>query len=261
MPGKTKLRFFLIVFKLLLFFWIDTRSILLASSIDGSPLSIHENNFLLIGAEDSPYSKNIVFKFQLSAKLKILESPFYFAYTQRSFMDVASYSFPFYDHNYRPEFFYVQGIAGKKILKALQLGVLHSSNGKGEDSSRGWNYVYLKLYFKSGRAYFEPKFIVALLLDQDNNPDLRQYYGALKLNLGYRWPNNVEWSASVYPGIQFDKYSVETNFNIPWKVIFKKLDEKTITSLWFHAYHGFGETLLGYNQITQSISLGFGIRG
>ncbi|MCI5072129.1 phospholipase A [bacterium] len=260
MQHKAKKQLFFICFKLSLFFLLSQHTVAFSLDRDDSPLSLYKNNFLVTGVENSPYSKNVVFKFQLSAKLQILESPFFFAYTQRSFMDIASYSFPFYDHNYRPELFYIQAIAGKTMLQAMQLGFLHSSNGKDGDNSRGWNYFYLKLYFSKGGFYFEPKLIAAFLLDQDNNPDLRQYYGPLKLNLGYRWSNDVEWSAVVHPGIKFDKYSVETHFNIPWKVFFKHLEDKTVTSLWLQAYYGFGETLLGYNQITQSISLGFGIR-
>lgn len=253
MPIRRILLFFSICF------WMSNSY---ASGIEGQPLSIYEDNTMLFGVEDSPYSKNMVFKFQISAKLQILDSPFYLAYTQRSFMDVGHESYPFYDHNYRPEFFYVQRIHGKKILQAMQLGIAHSSNGKDGDDSRGWNYVYLQLYLKKGRVYLQPMLIIPFLIDKKSNPDIRDSYGFIKANLGYRWPNGIELSSNVYAGQRFNRYAVATHFSIPWNVILNRKDgSQFVTSLWLQAYHGYGETLLGYNTITQSIALGLGIRG
>lgn len=229
-----------------------------ASGIDRTPISVYEDNYLLTGFDDSSYTGGAQLKFQISAKLQLAQSPLHIAYTQRSFMDLISESFPFYDHNFRPELFYAKSTRG--WLKGWQVGFAHESNGREDPSSRSWNYLYARGYFKFGLFYLRPQIHFPFLLD-DQNKNFREYRGYVQWAMGYVFKERSEFSLETRVGGKFDRGLIILNASLPWENVFKNLNYSSATALWLQFTQGYGEALLGYDQNNWNLTLGLGIRG
>ncbi len=72
---------------------------------------------------------------------------FHFAYTQTSFWDLKDSSAPFEDTSYKPELFWVSRNLSSADASVkglfLQSGFQHESNGRGGDTSRSTNFLYI----------------------------------------------------------------------------------------------------------------------
>ncbi|MCB0272875.1 MAG: phospholipase A [Bdellovibrionales bacterium] len=230
-----------------------------AENVGNEPqdLSIYEDTYALIGPDTTGLADDLVFKFQISSKLKILDSNLYLAYTQRSFMDVMEGSFPFFDHSFRPEVLYRKYAHHEEPLRWWQISILHESNGREEPFSRSWNQISGRLLFQWSSWYVLPQLWIPFLVDNDNFTD---FMGFGSLTFGHLWKNDVRLSAWVRPGSKFEKAAVRADLSVPWGSLFSSYKKRTSTGLWLQAFHGYGDSLLGYDMRSTSIAVGFGIQ-
>lgn len=222
-----------------------------------------------------PDSPNV--KFQVSLRYQLLnrhgwlaqQAPFLkglnFAYTQRSLWDLSAPSQTFLDTSYMPEVFYLwQRVDGGQwadwFRLDLQGGVQHESNGRGGLASRSLNMVYAWPSVTFGRpdgfqAKLAPRawvYVGGLL----ENPDVPEYrgYGELRLTLG--WPQSLQLLTTGRLGEGARHGSVQLDLTYPMMRLFSGS-----FSLYLHAQYftGYGESLLLYNERSESWRLGFSL--
>lgn len=241
------------------------------------PFSIlaHKPNYLLPFSYNDKIKQNDAYKdgdsmqkleieFQISFKMPLAQniagSDFsaYFAYTQVSFWQAYNFnnSSPFRETNYEPELF-VQwdgnvdlGDSGWK-LQAATFGFTHQSNGRAEPLSRSWNRLEGRVALAYGDLVlaFNPWHRFKESSDDDNNPDLLDYYGHGKLTAAYKFDEHV-LSMTTRNNFEsgFSKGSIEATWSFP---IYQKVRG------YVKGFSGYGNSLIEYNQYTNT--LGFGI--
>jgi outer membrane phospholipase A len=215
-------------------------------------------------------------KFQISLAYQLLNSDgplaekvpalkgFQIAYTQTSLWDLSAPSAPFYDTSYKPEFFY----AWKNVTRAeptnwfqldLQGGLKHESNGKDGAASRSLNIVYFRPTLTVGRddglqLALQPR-VWAYLGDLSDNPDIADYRGYADLRAVAGWKRGLQLSALARIGNNGNHGSVQLDLTYPTMRFFGSF------SLYLDVQYftGYGESLLGYNQKSQELRVGFAL--
>ncbi len=176
-------------------------------------------------------------RFQLSFKFRLFvpEDPrsrglldnLYFGYTQFSLWDLSAPSAPFRDTSYRPSLYYylpdlgVQNrLFSRFIQPTMNVGNLNDYHLT----------VAPKLY-----TYLGPT---------SDNPDIADYRGHMDLKLAYGKPDGAEVAALLRKGKLGGKGSIETQLSYP----LSRLLPGTAGYLMMSYFHGYGESLLTYNQ-------------
>ncbi|MGM0518556.1 MAG: phospholipase A [Campylobacterota bacterium] len=204
--------------------------------------------------------KNVETKFQFSIQKPIITNLFgldetiSFAYTQKSFWQTTKHSAPFRETNYMPEIFMKAPIEDK-YLKAYKLSFVHESNGQDKQYSRSWNRVYLESFFQFDELFIIPKIWFRIPEDKkdDDNPDIEDYYGYGDLKLAYPYKNHL-LELSLKNNLKFNKNnksSVKLDYTFPLGI------SGSDTFGYLQLFHGYGDSLIDYNQRTNRI--GFGI--
>ena len=200
-------------------------------------------------------------KFQISIKKPIFENFFgldeelYFAYTQTAWWQLYATSAPFRELNYAPELFLELPlkIQGFNMLKNTRIGLLHQSNGKGNENfeSRSWNRIYSSFLFVHNRFALSPRFWY--IIDEsslNDNKDIAKYMGYFDLQFGYLGKNT--FIATLYRNnldLESNKGAFEFNagFDLFNNGIF-----------WYVQYfNGYGESLIDYHKLMHKLSIGF----
>ncbi|WP_192036400.1 phospholipase A [Halomonas sp. YLGW01] len=206
---------------------------------------------------------NAEVKFQFSAKFKLADNLFvnngdlYFAYTQRSWWQAynSEASSPFRETNFEPEFFLsfdndLSMMGWTNIQNRLVFN--HQSNGRSEPLSRSWNRLYAESVFQRGDWVISlaPHWRIPESEEEDDNPDIERYMGYGDITLARRLKENHEVSLLVrgnpgagHMGYQFD-YSLPLSSSMRWHIQY---------------YHGYGESLVGYDTSNNRLSLGFSL--
>lgn len=203
---------------------------------------------------------NIEAKFQLSFKTKVLQGIFWghgdlwVAYTQISHWQIYNnaLSRPFREVNYEPEL--ILNIPVRFNLfgfKTRMIGVAfnHQSNGKSEPFSRSWNRVILHagLERKNWTIYVRPWFRIPS--DKDDNPDISEYVGRGDVNIIYTKNSNI-FSFIGSHNLNFNS-KARGNSSFSWSYPIKNnLKGYLLVS------HGYGETLIDYNNLQTTIGVG-----
>ena len=224
-----------------------------------------------IGGTKSPNVKfQISFAYQLlnndgplAEKAPILKG-FHVAYTQTSWWDINGSSSPFYDTTYRPEFFYdwknvTHAYPTNWIQLDLQAGLEHESNGKSGTNSRSLNNAYFQPTLTIGRddglqLTLQPR-VWRYLGDLSDNPDITDYIGYWNLRTVVGWKRGLQLSALGQMGKDGDHRSVQLDLTYPTMEIFGSF------SLYLDVQYftGYGESLLGYNQKSSQLRVGFAL--
>jgi phospholipase A1/A2 len=215
-------------------------------------------------------------KFQISFAYQLLnndgplaeEAPalkgFHIAYTQTSLWDWNAPSAPFYDTTYSPEFFYSwQNVTHAQPTNWFQLdlqaGLKHASNGKDGTDSRSMNKAYFQPTLTIGRddgfqLTVQPR-VWAYLGSLSDNPDIKDYYGYANLRTILGWKRGLQLSAIGQMGQDANRGSVQLDLTYPTMRFFGSF------SLYLDVqyFNGYGETLLGYNQRTDELRVGFAL--
>lgn len=207
---------------------------------------------------------NIEAELQLSFKIKGMQGVFghdnvdlWFGYTTTSFWQAYNHniSAPFRETSYEPEAMLVfrtnYALAGFQG-RFINLGLLHQSNGRGEDLSRSWNRVYAQFGFERGNlALLVRPWIRLNDSGGDDNPDIEDYMGhgdlvavygkgrhaySLLLRNNFRRPDN--------------RGALKLNWSFPLHGRLKG---------YVQYFTGYGESLIDYNHRQQSLGLGISL--
>lgn len=192
----------------------------LSEDSDRYPISMYHANYILPlrytdGANVQPFSPlfdaantpdqnldSAEVKFQLSLKARLWATDsrrwgLWLAYTQSNQWQVynSDISRPFRETNYMPEAFASYQpdlhLAGFD-WKILNFGFNHTSNGRADPLSRSWDRIFVDVGFERNNLALMWRFWTRLSEDEDedDNPDITDYYGHTELNALYRWGGN-----------------------------------------------------------------------
>jgi phospholipase A1/A2 len=206
---------------------------------------------------------NLEAKFQISFKMKVFQGIFWGhgdlwgAYTQKSHWQVynASLSRPFREINYEPElilnFANNANIFGLKN-RLLGISFNHQSNGRATPLSRSWNRVILQAGFEAGnwQLYLRPWF--RLPDDIDDNPDIVERVGRAEAIAIYcHGRHTVTLTGST-------NFSINKNFSGYGEASWSYRIDGNLRGF-LQLSHGYGETLIDYNNRQTTIGLGISL--
>ena len=213
--------------------------------------SLHKPNYVLAGEND--------LKLQFSFKYRVFKkTPLFFDFTQRLFWDIYKDSKPFRDINYHPGLFYRFVIKDKR-LKSIDLGYLHSSNGKAGLESRSVDQIYMRNSFLFSEGFLDMMLSLELFynfnLDQTNE-GIDEYMGYYRLNLFFiDLFGEDEWRFGLRASggkrlIDFHHGYVSAN------LIYRIPDLSFNPDLFIQYYYGHLENLLEYTEKKKEIRAG-----
>lgn len=216
---------------------------------------LHMPNYIIAGTDD--------LKLQFSFKYRILRNAnFYFGYTQKMFWDIYEDSKPFRDVNYNPEFFYRFPIKGEHY-GSVDIGYLHSSNGKGESESRSFDRIYTRWSSFLYRGDFKILSSLRLfyVMNKDSsNENIVDYLGywdwtVYFMNLlANKSGESFDLGFNIFAGKQgydFDRGAVEASLRYSFRPMAFNPD------LLLQYYRGYLEDQLEYSRKLERIRLGF----
>lgn len=198
------------------------------------------------------HSERTEMVFQVSAKWRVFGTNAYLAYSQKSFWQWLNggESSPFRETNYDPEAFY-RWIPDRKAFNhwGADFGIEHESNGRPYPESRSWNRIYVAPFQAKGRHLAYLKFWYRVPEGEestqgnqngDDNPDLTDYMGYSELSFSRQIGNEQLISGWVRGNVQTGRGAVSLTWSVPSKEgwVFWGLS----------AFHGYGESLIAYDQ-------------
>jgi phospholipase A1 len=209
---------------------------------------------------------NMEAKFQISIKMPLAVGLFdgtvdiFGAYTSRSFWQAynAELSRPFRETDHEPEIWFQlrpQWEFSGFEMSVMAFGINHQSNGQGGVLSRSWDRLFARFIVVRGNwvVSLMPWYRLPEDIAEDDNPDITDYLGhfeirsALKVNrhtISLMLRNNLESG--------FGNGAVELAWSFP-----------ILNYRFFRGYlqyfNGYGESLIDYNQFSNSIGIGISI--
>lgn len=203
-------------------------------------------------------------KFQLSVKAKAVQNIFknngdlWLGYTQSSRWQVytPSNSRPFRETNYEPEASLIfrtnYNLFG---LNARLLGVTfnHQSNGRSNPLSRSWNRAILNIGLEKDNfvLMIRPWYRFKEDKDDDNNPDITDYYGHGDITAYYRWQDH-QFSLMLRNNLKAEHNRGAVQFDWAFPL------SDTIHGH-FQFFNGYGESLIDYNHSATYVGLGLSL--
>lgn len=187
------------------------------------------------------------------------------AYTQRSLWDLEADSAPFFDTSYMPELLYelpdlIDPEDGWLERIDARISFQHESNGKDGADSRSLNMAYLGLPFVFGD---ENDFYVALeprawfyVGELSENPDIADYRGYVDLRLKAGWARGLEVAAWLRAGQDFSRGSAQVDVTYPLHNLLSRSFSFYLQAQYFN---GYGESLLYYNEHSETWRVGIGL--
>jgi phospholipase A1/A2 len=226
----------------------------------------HEPIFILPYTYSRDYeSEKTELLFAVSAKLRLLSLPMYFAYSQRSFWSVydAKRSRPFRETVYNPELFWrwtAPALKDGAFSWGADAGYEHESNGQDIPESRSWDRVYLAPYIERRGTAAQLKLWYRLPEDEkddendaegDDNPDIDDYmgYGELHLYRRFNADERLHLTGRLNPGTGNGAVQLEYSWRIGDGDLFWTA----------YAFHGYGESLTDYNDSVTRVGIGFAL--
>ncbi len=199
--------------------------------------------------------------FQVSLKQRLFARNLFFGYTQRSFWQVynSDDSRPFRETNYNPELFYRWKPGYPACVGCgLDIGIDHESNGQEVRDSRSWNRAILAAYTESEKTlihlrlwYRIPESAKETPDDPegDDNPDIDDYYGYGELRVQRHLNGDRRHMAGMMlrGNPATGKGAVQLSYSLP-------LGDDAFWSL--NLWHGYGESLIDYNNSITRLSFG-----
>lgn len=180
------------------------------------------------------------------------------AYTQQSQWQVynGDLSRPFRETNYMPEAFVSYGpdadLGGGFRWKLLNAGFNHQSNGRTDVLSRSWNRLFAEFGVERDNLALSTTLWYRLKEDasKDDNPDITDYYGHLKIGALYRWRGN-SLAAEVRGNLSTGKGAVQ----VGW------YSSPLIGPIrgYVQVFSGYGETMIDYNWKQTTVGIGIAI--
>lgn len=231
-------------------------------NFDGWDTAILDN-----GVASQKYENDdIETQFQVSVKVPLAvgllggRADVYAAYTNRSFWQAYNMdnSQPFRETNHEPEIWLQfdndwQVFGFTNSVNAF--GYVHQSNGQRGDLSRGWDRLFANFVFGKGDLVlsFKPWVWLNKNDDSSDNPDIDEYMGHGEIAIGYERNGNV-FTAMLRNQIEsdFDRGAVQLSWSFP-------LFDYSYLKGYVHYFHGYGESLIDYNNKVNSLGIGISI--
>lgn len=235
---------------------------------DQTALSINEPMYFVVGGDGG----DTLARFQFSFKYRMFDAEgavlrhapwlerLHFGYTQTALWNLSADSKPFEDSSYRPSFFWeFRKPRTGAIPDFLRAGYEHESNGQGGEDSRSIDtlFVFPAWEIDMGeRSLFVGTKLYAYLNQDEWNSDIEDYrgYGDLILRYGKEdgWLTAVLWRYGME-----DRHTVQVDLSYP---IRKPFLARAGGYFYLQAFHGYGMSLLRYNQDQDlAVRLGFAI--
>lgn len=218
-------------------------------------ISPYEPIYFDLGKRDGTNARfQISFKYRLFTPADASNPGFfnhlYLGYTQRSLWDLAGESKPFIDTTYNPSLFWHRDALWqspeRRVFAGLAAGVQHNSNGKSGADSRSINSYYLEpqlnYRFSGGSTFtFAPR--VKSYFGKPDNPDYADYAGYVDWKARWAQDNGLVLTGLYRQG-KSGRNTVQLEAAWPLRRTFLDMNGY----LHVQYFHGYGETLLGYNQ-------------
>lgn len=179
----------------------------------------------------------------------------YFAYTQQAWWQMynSTNSSPFREVNHEPELGVILRpdlrLLGMNV-RQLRLGAVHHSNGRDETLSRSWNRAFATAILDRGN------FATALRVwhrvpedaDEDDNPDITDYYGHFEWYAFYKWRRNtLGFMVRNNLDHEDNRGAVQIDWSYPLSDRLK---------FYMQYYNGYGESLIDYDHSTNRLGIG-----
>ncbi len=236
----------------------------------GKGLSLHKEMYIMpVSWADEYQEEEAEAVFQLSVKQKAFNTQFYFAYTQKSFWQAynTEESSPFRETNYNPEIFYrfrsgyfsSWGLGNSYLIQHLgaDFGFEHESNGQTLPLSRSWNRFYFTPSYSNDNLLLQLKLSFRLHEDGkenpgdtkgDDNPDITDYYGYSELHIYQQFYRDHLVHLMARGNGVTKKGAIELSYSVPGFY--------GNTFYMIRAFHGYGDSLIDYNNSITRIGIG-----
>ena len=225
-------------------------------------LSLHKEMFMLpVTYSDEYNNARTEAVFQISAKHRLFESRFYFAYTQISFWQAydRNNSAPFRETDYNPELFYrTRLFPFHSAQVGADIGFEHESNGQKPPYSRSWNLLYVSPYFYRSDLLLYLKLRYRFPEDAkefpessvgDDNPDITDYLGYSDFHVYYRFWHNHTMHLMVRGNFSTGMGGACLNYSFP-------VPKSKTSFVSLRISHGYGESLVDYKKSLTRIGVG-----
>jgi phospholipase A1 len=201
-------------------------------------------------------------KFQLSFKLRIASfdrewlPDIWAGYTQQSQWQVynRAISRPFRETDFQPELM----LAWHPDLewqgwrwRLLNIALAHQSNGFSDPLSRSWNRLYAQFGVERGNfvLLLRPWYRLKENIEDDDNPDITDYYGYGDLVASYTWREH-QFAATGRLNFRTGKGFIEASWSFPLQRRVRGYAQLT---------SGYGESLIDYNWRQTTYGLGIAL--
>lgn len=228
----------------------------------GRGLSLHKPMYLMPLSYSPEFSGDKTeILFQISLKQQLLGMPLYVAYSQKSFFQFLNEdnSKPFRESNYNPEVFYRLTSEKPEDWRhfGMDIGLEHESNGQSLPLSRSWNRVYVAPFRAKGPQLIYWKWWYRLPESEkdspndtsgDDNPDIDRYMGISELHLQRQLFKQHVLDAMLRFNPGSGRGAIEMNYSWP--------SEDSGFFYGLHFFHGYGESLMDYNNSVTRLAFG-----
>lgn len=202
--------------------------------------------------------------FAVSAKLRPLGPPLYFAFSQRSYWSLydSKRSRPFRETVFNPEVFYrwIPGGEDPEFIWGSDGGYEHESNGQDIPASRSWDRLYIAPFLERRGTAVQFKLWYRLPEKEkkdandasgDDNPDIEDYlgYGELHLYRRFNADRRAHAMLRINPATGRGAIQLEHRMRIGEGDLFWDL----------YVFHGYGESLTDYNNSVTRVGVGFAL--
>lgn len=244
-------------------------------------LMAHNASYILLGAHNfngwSPDEYAAVYdldslevddtevQFQLSIKFPLATDLFdhnldlFAGYTVKSFWQLynSDASSPFRETNHEPEVWLQHRPENWEFMGvrhvAHGIGFTHVSNGQGGPLSRSWNRVYMAFAFEYGENLafmIKPWIRIEEDPEDDDNPDITDYYGHGEFGLAYKLDNHT-FSFRSRNNLEsgFSTGSIELGWSFP-------IFHYPYVKGYLQYFSGYGESLIDYDQYVNRLGIG-----
>jgi phospholipase A1 len=208
--------------------------------------SQYNSNYFIFGQDD--LKLQFSFKYRLSKPI-----PIYLGYTQNMFWNIYNGSQPFRDINYHPETFYRIIDKNNNAFKTLDIGYLHSSNGKKDTESRSLNRVFLRTNYitRFDRHNLNFNLMIFKIYNSDQmNNDIVNHIGYWDLKIAFtdlivHKTESIDLEMRFYAGKRVTDLK---NGAYQLGLIYNFASEYLNPAIYFQHFQGYSENLLEFNK-------------
>jgi len=203
--------------------------------------------------------------FQISFKKNIVKniSPIGFdigiAFTQTAWWQLYEFSNPFREINFSPEFYFYfpftqKSDEGGVFFRGIKVAAAHKSNGRGDESNRSWNRVYLEAPFSVGWFLFLPRVWWSFVgIGNDfYEKDIPRYMGMCDLTVVSMWNKHV---LKIYGRSNFNFENIAAALQVDYSYPIAA----TGIYLYIQYFLGYGESLIDYDRPVHKIGTGIAL--